>query len=294
MVRWGKVWAAAAAAIVVTMVVTPLSVAHADLLGGVTELVEDPVEDVTGTGDGATTVIQSTADGGLTSPGTVLEDGIETVGTTVTNTTGTVTKTVDDTVDTVDDTLSAGTETVTDVVRQTGGTLIGDTTTDSPTTTTTPTTPLPTSSSDRTTTSEPATTTVAARAAVAVEDETERTSAAGVSRPADSGAPSSRQSFGDDLAVLSVARGLGDPSALEPMRIVPVEDSSLYTRLLGWLSGAGSAFLGLLAGPLLALEILLRALLSAGSGLVAPASLLVSYLGRLVWESRRAVGALPA
>lgn len=90
----------------------------------------------------------------------------------------------------------------------------------------------------------------------------------------------------DRLTVLSAAGGLTDLTVLETVSIAAITDDSIYGRLLEWLAGAGPGLAGVLAGPLLAVEIFLRALLSAGSGMVAPASLLGSYLLRLVWEGR--------
>lgn len=83
----------------------------------------------------------------------------------------------------------------------------------------------------------------------------------------------------DSLTVLATATGLE-----RPVPVVQAVDDSIYARLLSWLGGGG--IVDLLAGPLLGLEILLRALLSAGSGLVAPTSLLAALVFVWLRESR--------
>lgn len=182
---------------------------------------------------------------------------------------------VDQTTDAVGDTLTTGTEPIRDTVD--GGSLLGDEPDDPPSGTDVPATNTRTTDSPTTTSNDSP-----ARTDDASGLRTDDQAAAVVTDPSPDDAR-----FGDDgLDVLVVAAGLADPTLFEPVRIVAPRDDSLYGRLLDWLTGAGSGLLGLLAGPLLALEILLRALLSAGSGLVAPASLLVSYLLRLLWESR--------
>ncbi|HVR33339.1 MAG TPA: hypothetical protein VMS74_11620, partial [Acidimicrobiia bacterium] len=62
--------------------------------------------------------------------------------------------------------------------------------------------------------------------------------------------------------------------------------STLFDRALDWLTSSGS-LLAILAGSLLALQVLLRALLSAGYGLVAPASLLAAFLAVSLHERRQ-------
>lgn len=54
--------------------------------------------------------------------------------------------------------------------------------------------------------------------------------------------------------------------------------SSWLARLADWLPSSLASLVGLLAIPLKVIELLLRALLSAGSGLVAPASLLLALV----------------
>lgn len=256
MARQGRARAAALAALMAITLVVPSVAARADLLGGVTDWVDDTVDD---------TVVTT-------------EDIVD-------NTIGDTGTGLDETVDSLTDTVDTVSEELTGAVDETAGDVLTDPTTPTTTTTTIPTittTTVPRSTTTTTTATTPTTVPLsrADMSATSDEDRTEAVIADRNSPPGGSGLS------GEVLTVLSVAGGLTDPSILEPVRFVALPDESLYGRLLDWLVGAGSGLLGLLAGPLLALEILLRALLSAGSGLVAPASLLVSYLGRLLWESR--------
>ncbi|MFP5333162.1 MAG: hypothetical protein ACLGHX_12500 [Acidimicrobiia bacterium] len=240
-------------AAMVSATLLPL-VARADLLGGVTEVVDD-------TSDTTTDAVDSTVDTTETVVDSTVGDSGTVVGEPVDDLTDTADETSDllDTVATPDPDSSPGSTTTTT-------TLSGPTTT---------TTLAPALTSDD---------------VEAPDDEADATAGSG----GGAGDGQDGASGADGLTVLSAAGGLTDLTVLEPVSIEAIADESFYARLLSWLSGAGTGLLGLLAGPLLALEILLRALLSAGSGLVAPASLLVSYLVRLVWETRRRQPAVPA
>jgi hypothetical protein len=90
----------------------------------------------------------------------------------------------------------------------------------------------------------------------------------------------------ESLEVLSAPLGLTDIDTAGPGPASESRDPSIYGRLLEWLTRTGPGTLRLLAGPLLGLEILVRALLSAGSGLVAPLSLLTAYVVHGVWSMR--------
>jgi hypothetical protein len=62
--------------------------------------------------------------------------------------------------------------------------------------------------------------------------------------------------------------------------------TTLFDRALDWLTSSAS-LRSVLAGPLIALQVLLRALLSAGSGVVAPASMLAAILAVSLHDRRR-------
>lgn len=68
--------------------------------------------------------------------------------------------------------------------------------------------------------------------------------------------------------------------------VLPVEPGSTLEGILAWLS-SGPAIVRVLAAPMELLWVLIRALISAGSGLVAPFSLLVALVVRQVREARR-------
>lgn len=295
MARQGRARAAALAALMAITLVVPSVAARADLLGGVTDWVDDTVDDTTDLVDETVDTTEDIVDNTIGDTGTGLDETVDSLTDTVDTVSDELSGAVDDTTETATDTLQGVTDAVTDTFEEPPSTDDGST--DPPTTTTTvrTTTTTTASSAGRATTSPTTTTTTtvprSAADANATSDE-DRTEAIIADRNSPSGGSGLS---GEVLTVLSVAGGLTDPSILEPVRFVALPDESLYGRLLDWLVGAGSGLLGLLAGPLLALEILLRALLSAGSGLVAPASLLVSYLGRLLWESRgRASRSVPA
>lgn len=236
-------------------------VARADLVGGVTEVVDQT--------SGTTT---DTVNGTVGDTGMVVDELTGTVDQTSDALTNTVESTPEDVSRTVDDTL--------DLL---GG---GATTPDPDSSAGSPATTIPVG---------PTTTTVAPAVSSAdIEASDEESAGVAVSGGGGEDREDGAAAATDGLTVLSAAGGLTDMTVLEPVSIEAIVDDSLYGRLLSWLSGAGSGLLGLLAGPLLAFEILLRALLSAGSGLVAPASLLASYLVRLVWETRRRQLAVPA
>ena len=260
----GRAWAAVAAALLTITMVVPSLAARAELLGGLADVTDGPVDTSAQTLD-ETTALDTDVDPVVAATEEVADATVGDSGI------------VDATTDAVGDTLATGTETIRDTVD--GGSLLGDEPDDPPSDTDVPATNTRTTDSPTTKSND----------SPALSDDasglrTDDEAAVGVT---DRNPSPDDERFGDDgLDVLVVAAGLADPSLFEPVRIVAPRDDSLYGRLLDWLAGAGSGVLGLLAGPLLALEILLRALLSAGSGLVAPASLLVSYLLRLLWESR--------
>lgn len=85
----------------------------------------------------------------------------------------------------------------------------------------------------------------------------------------------------------------GSVSVLDPISSGTSRSSSevettvgFLQRALSWIAASDSMMMGVLAGPLIALEVLLRAIVSAGSGLVAPASLLGAYGFAAVWDRR--------
>jgi len=242
-------WSALLAACLLFGAAAPVS---ADLLGGLTETVDEPV-------DATTDLVDDGAES------TVLDEPVDSLTDTVDETVGELTGVVDDT---VDDTV----------------------TTTSTTTTTTTTTTVPSS----TTTTVPDDETDEGAVETSGEPPTgsEEVIVAPQPPPSDGdGGPASTSSVDtvlrtESLEVLSAPLGLTE---IETAGLGPASESrdpSIYGRLLEWLTGTGPGALRLLAGPLLGLEILVRALLSAGSGLVAPLSLLTAYVVQGVWSMR--------
>lgn len=77
---------------------------------------------------------------------------------------------------------------------------------------------------------------------------------------------------------------LASPAVSGPL--VDSSGSSWLLGLTGWLRSAGGGLVDLLAIPLKLLELLGRALLTAGSGLVAPASLAIAFTLHAVRDQR--------
>lgn len=247
-----------AAVLAVTMAIAtfiPGAVARADILDGVTVAVDETTDTAEGTTGGSvdTSVVGDTVD----TTETQLDGAIGDTGTPLDEPVNDLTDRADETTEDITGTVGLPDE--------------------SGSTTTTTTTTIASASE-----SHPGTE-VVDRAAEAEDEGDDSVVGSGVGN---STRPDRGQVDADGLTVLSAAGGLSDLDVLEEVSVAAISDDSLYGRLLSWIAGAGTGILGILVGPLLALEILLRALLSAGSGLVAPASLLASYLFRLVWESR--------
>lgn len=210
--------------------------------------------------------------------------------------TDTVEETVDTTVEVVDETVNQTEGTLAGTVEDAEAILTGTTTTTAiatttATTTTTTTSPAssPPTTAGGTGTSDDAFLAGDADGAASGEGEDESEGAGlgiGGGQSPDSGSSDDQiPSRLDRLSVLATAGGLGDFSVSEPTATRSSIDTSLYGRMLDWLSGTGSG-LGVLAAPLLGLEILFRALLSAGSGLVAPISLLAAFVARSLVAGR--------
>lgn len=272
MAHRGATRAAAVAALMAITTVAPAVGAGADLHGGTT----DEVIDSSG----------SIVDGTVDDTGTALDESVDEVTTVVDDTGQDLTETVDSTTDpvtgTVDDTTDPALGTVDDPLPADDPAPPRSPAT-SPTTSTT----LPGSSDSS---GDEAADLDSLDLGETGDDEDEGAVVAPLG-----GDPSEPGGFDTDrLTVLSAAGGVSDLGTLETVLLSAITDETLYGRLLSWLTGAGAGILGTLAGPLLALEILFRALLSAGSGLVAPASLLASYLLRLVWESRSRISSITA
>lgn len=278
----------------VIVMVTPAPGARADLLGGSTEPIVDSVDLVD---DGVTEPIDTTTDVERLARSTsvsmerasrsiltdVIDGTVDTTEPVVDETLGEVGTVLDDdaTSNTLTETTDSGTDVATDTVANTSDESA----------------PTAAALEQNDAESGAATTTASDESAAAAAPLEQNTvvndeSRSDAERAVTVGGAIETPVFGDEpldpgaLTVLAVAGGLDDPSVLEAASVGPIADQSIYGRLLGWLTAAGSGPLGLLAGPLLALEILLRALLSAGSGMVAPASLLASYLVRLLWDGR--------
>ena len=266
---------------VATVMVVPLHSARADLLGGLTDIVEDVVDDAEPTLDDAVDSGTDLIDDSFGSTGLATDDLADDL-------TDAVAETSDALADVVDDTSDGLTDTVNDIAEPIFGTEEETTTI----VTTSTTVPGPTTTAPAATTSP--TTATAAQPSEPIGgdgDAVDDDSVAMVAGPSDGAgsvaeADRAERGMADSLTVLSAAGGITDVAVLEPISIVPSADASIYGRLLEWLADAGSTVRALLAGPLLALEILIRALVSAGSGLVAPISLLGAYLIRIMWEAR--------
>lgn len=160
-----------------------------------------------------------------------------------------------------------------------------------PTTTSTTTTTIATVPATTTTTVAPAPSSESPPAEVPADssEESDAGAAAPVRPPPDSGEDPPPTEPGGRRAVRlfeGLAADAGSAGVGSGALAGPAADPSIYGRLLGWLTTAG--VLGTLAGPLLALEILLRAIVSAGSGLVAPLSLLGAFL--VLGRERLALG----
>jgi hypothetical protein len=239
-----------AATFVAACLLVPVAPAAADLLGDLTDEVEDTVDDLV-TNDGVSDLVDETEE------------------------------TLDETVDDVGETLSA-------IIDDTSEELI-----DTTTTTSTPSTTTQTTTTTTTTTTAPAASTPTTAPPGAGSSPGDDAS----SRDEVTGTPgvTEQPTEGTTVAELPGTGSGSDPTALRvvaaaepaPLSEPSGPDGAVYARLLGWLTAGGFGVLGVLAAPLLGLEILLRALLSAGSGLVAPLSLLASYLVRLIWVGRQ-------
>ena len=236
----------------------PTTPASADLLGGLTDLIDETV-------DNASELIDST----VGSTGTVLDPVVDSLTDAVVDTTGALTATVDDLstalTDPVEEGRDASTGDSADPADESGSTT---TTAPRQQTTTTTTTTVPRRSDDEMVDG--------AKSETDDRGSRERSGAVPIRNlppPPQSGTVAGER-FGS-LNVLAAAGGL--PSVEPSVRPLLVSDDlALYDRLLDWLGRSGSGLLSILAWPLLVLEILLRALVSAGSGLVAPLSLLAA------------------
>lgn len=272
MAHRGATRAAAIAALMAITTIVPAAAAGADLLGGTTDEVVDTV-DSSG----------SLVDGTVDDTGTVLDEPVDEVTTVVDETSLDLTGPVDSTTDPIIGTVDSTTDPIIDTVDD----------------------PLPADSSDapRSPTTSTTTSTTFPVSSDSPGDEAVDLDSLDLGETGDTedevavvaplgGDPSEPGGFDTELTVLSAAGGVSDLGTLETVSLSAITDETLYGRLLSWLTGAGAGILGILAGPLLALEILFRALLSAGSGLVAPASLLASYLLRLVWEARPRISSI--
>lgn len=276
MTRWAIPTVTAFAMAAVLFV--PLDAAHADLGGALTDALDETVES-TGTAlDSSVDSVTDAVDGTVGSTGTALDEPVDALTDTVDDVSAAILTTDEEPVTTTTTTAPVSTGVVTD-------------------TTTSPSTTSPSTTSPSTT--------IVAETAESAEDPVgvlpEDTGATIVAGQGDGGSVESRgngppnreASSAESLTVLSLASGLTDPAIPEPVIFGSALDSSLYGRLLDWLTSSGSGMRALLLGPLLALEIVFRALLSAGSGLVAPLSLLGAYLAQFMWRSRDARSIVP-
>lgn len=244
------------------MMVVPVLPARADgqALAGLVEATVDGTTDVVNeTVQGTTDAVDETD-----STGTVLDEP------------------VDDTTDLVDG-LADSVITIVDETEDSVTEVVDDDTDPDPGETTIP-------SPGTTTTADPSTETARSDTSEVVVAEQENSASAIPEDTASGRTTSTDRSEGLGslvaLSVLAAANGVSELSDSEMVDVASVTDTSLYGRLIGWLTSAQSGVFGLLAGPLLSLEILLRALTSAGSGLVAPLSLLSAYLVRIIRQLR--------
>lgn len=256
---------------VAIILIVPVLPARADLLDGLSDLDDVTVEETTvvvdETADGTTDVVDALAG----STGTILDESVDDTTDLVDGLSDSATTVVGETEDSLIGVVDETEDSVTGVVDDGADSDAGETTTPSSGTTAT---------DDPTT--DGATSTVNEGSLEEHQDFVSVTESDASSVGTTSSDPSDGLESFESLAVLSAAYGLADSSVPELVDVASVADVSLYGRLLGWLTSAQSGVFGLLAGPLVALEILLRALTSAGSGLVAPLSLLSAYLFRLI------------
>ena len=254
--------------------------AHADLLGGVTELIDETSEAGVGLLDGVVDAGPDAIDDTLGSTGTSLENAVvtvtEAVGTSSEELTGALGSTADAVTEVIDDggDAVAGSDPSTPAVPTTA-----------PRTSTLPPSSEPTSATPTSTSSRNELTAGLADSPAGRAMVTGPRSPAGSSPRVDADGHVAL----DELRVLAVTNGFTREDQ-RPVVANRIDDSSLYGRLLGWLTSTGSA-LRVLAAPLLGFEILVRALLSAGSGLVAPLSLLAAFVFRMLREGRRPTSA---
>lgn len=246
--------------------IVPVLPARADLLGGLTDLVDVTVHETTDVVDEIADATTDAVDEVAGSTGRVLNDPVDDTTDLVDGVSDSVTTVVDETEETLIGVVDATEVPLTEVVDDDVDTDTGNTTRPSRGTTTTVA-----PSTDAVASNTPSHNTRAIDSDASSDRTTSNSRSEGL------------ESF-DALTVLSAAHGLSDSSVSELVDVASVTDASLYGRLLRWLTAAESGVFGLLAGPVLALEILLRALTSAGSGLVAPLSLLSAYLLGLMWQ----------
>lgn len=240
--------------VIATALLGMASPANADLLGGATQLLDETV-------DGGTDLI----DGTVGSTGIDPVDGTVDVITDVADdTTGVLVDAVDDTTDAVTDTIAPADDEE-EPVRDPSQTTVA---------------PAPTPSRDGSTST---------RSSAEVRgDELEDRQVLAESRTSRSEDRSTGSVSADPVrADLDSLRVLASATGAEhDSTVARIGDTGLYARLLGWLDTAGG-LADYLASSLLGLEILLRALLSAGSGLVAPASLLLAFVAHVLSDGRR-------
>lgn len=90
------------------------------------------------------------------------------------------------------------------------------------------------------------------------------------------------------LQTALVASGSTEPSSpnLVPSTAMAPVDAGWLDGLTNWLRNGGEGLLAFLAGPIRLLELLARALLTAGSGLIAPLSMLLAFTAFLIKDRR--------
>jgi hypothetical protein len=94
-------------------------------------------------------------------------------------------------------------------------------------------------------------------------------------------------------AALAVQTALLDNAGPDPagqggahLTDVQITDSGWLNGLTNWLRSGANGLLDLLAMPVRLLELLSRALLTAGSGLIAPLSMLLAFTAYLIKDRR--------